>query len=303
MVYLFITMYPIASMPMKSQLLILILLSYVGLSNDELTFKQEIDMTYNFHPHKMSRNEQQSKRASLDSFFNRVKSDTTKYLPLLRKELLTGDHLPYFFYDGSCLLLDQSKSHNDTSIVVEGLSRCYVDDPGTRNYVSLLMMLAEKGVNVTKAAVNILHDSIKGFYLPNHAFDFHQGYCITYTLLYVDPALYVDTLISIFNKTKNTNTQRSIVTTLWFTYSCKGDDFLRSLKDNKNIDHEIVSYAQRMINGYRLSDSNRKIFEKMGIDSVSIEKMRRDAISRFSDEAIWDLDLGTRVMREKFKCR
>jgi hypothetical protein len=46
-----------------------------------------IDKIYDFSPHKLTKAEQQRKFPSLDSLWNKVRSDTAKYLPLLRGEL------------------------------------------------------------------------------------------------------------------------------------------------------------------------------------------------------------------------
>src|SRR6185436_4749008 len=80
------------------------------------SFKKEIDDIYNFHPHKLNQSEQEKLFPTLDTFFEKIKSDTTKYLPLLRQELKSKDHLPYFYYDCSHLLMILTKNRSDKEI-------------------------------------------------------------------------------------------------------------------------------------------------------------------------------------------
>ena len=69
------------------------------------TFTEEIDNIYNFKPSKLTDKEQELKMPSLDKFWGKVKSDTIQYLPQLRIELQRDGHNPFFYYDGSGLLL------------------------------------------------------------------------------------------------------------------------------------------------------------------------------------------------------
>jgi hypothetical protein len=69
------------------------------------SLKVEIDNTYNFKPSKLSKSEQQAKFPVMDKLFDKIRSDTTQYLPQLRSELAAAGHNPYFYYDGCSLLL------------------------------------------------------------------------------------------------------------------------------------------------------------------------------------------------------
>lgn len=57
----------------------------------------DVDKTYDFSPQKLSKQEQDGKVKGMDDFWNKVKLDTTVYLPLLRKELATNGHVPFLF--------------------------------------------------------------------------------------------------------------------------------------------------------------------------------------------------------------
>jgi hypothetical protein len=265
------------------------------------TFKQEIDKTYNFHPHKLSRAEQEKIFPSLDTFFFKVKSDTAKYLPLLRQELISNDHYPYFYYDGSHLLMMESKSNSDHKICADAFAKTNIKDLSPKEYVSLLSYLSSHDINVTKAAVKILEDSTFSFFIPQHVFNFMQGYCLTYCLLPLSPNLYMDTLISIFKQTKDIQVQKSIITTIWFSNSCAGDEFLRSRNANNSLSIEVSDYAKRLLGNTKTSGEEKKYYKAR--NQEDLVEIRKSGLSRFSDEAIDDLDFVTKTWREKYPCR
>lgn len=287
--------------PMKRHIIILLLAISIQTFGQE-SFKKEIDAIYNFHPHELSQEEQQKKFPALDTFFEKVKSDTTKYLPLLRQELQSSDHFPYFFYDGGQLLLMLSKSSTDKIISVDAFAKCNIKDLDPKIYVSLLSYLAGENINTTKAAIKILEDSTFHFYLIEHgAFDFIQGYSLMYCLLPLEPIIYVDTLIKIFQQTKSIAAQKSIITTLWFAYTCSGDKFLQSLTDANTLSKEVSEYSKRLLTDNKIDKDELKMYKNSNEEQLN--EIRHSALTRFSDEAIDDLDFVTKSLRKKFNCR
>ena len=264
-------------------------------------FKKKIDSIYNFHPHELTQEEQQKKFPELDTLFKMIESDTTQYLPLLRQELKSTDHFPYFYYDCSHLLMILSKNRSDKQICADAFVKCNTKDLDTKIYVTLLKSLANDNINITPAAVKILEDSTFHFYLIEHGgFDFIQGYCLMYCLLPLPPNLYVDPLIKIFQQTKNATAQKSIITTLWFSYSCAGDKFLQSLNESNTLNKEVTDYAHRLLTNNFLDEYYKKLLKKA--TQQSLEEMKKNGLKRFSDEAIYDLDFVTKASRQKFNC-
>lgn len=265
-------------------------------------FKKEIDSIYNFHPHELSQAQQQEKFPALDKLFEMVKSDTTKYLPLLRQELKSNDHFPYFYYDCSHLLMIMSKSRSDKELAAEAFSKCNIKDLDPKIYVILLKSLATDSINITKGAMKILEDSTFHFYLIEHGgFDFMQGYCLMYCLLPLDPNLYVDTLTKYFQQTKSITAQKSIITTLWFSYSCSGDKFLQSLSETNTLSKEVSDYTKRLLANTKIPKEAEEYFKATKEEDLSA--IKKSALKRFSDEAIEELDFVTKTIRKKFNCR
>lgn len=284
--------------PLLAAFLFIISLDSFG----QIDFRKEIDNIYNFHPHQLSETEQQDKFPLLDKLFDMIKSDTSKYLPLLRQELNSNDHFPYFYYDCSHLLMLLSHSQSDKALCAKAFAKCNVKDLNPQIYVVLLKSLATANIDVTKAAIKILEDPDFHFYLIEHGgFDFNQGYCLTYCLLALDPTVYTKSLIEYFQSTKDTIAQKSIITALWFSYSCAGDEFLHSLNTGQAIDKGVVTHATKLLGDNKLDGDYKKLLRKINPDEL--EEMKKSGLQRFSDEAIDDLAFVTKARRQKLNCR
>jgi len=279
-----------------TQIIIFVLLSTFSFGQ---SLETEIDNVYNFKPSELTYNEQSIKIPMLDKFWNKVKNDTLKYLPLLRAELKKDGHNPFFYWDGSSLLLSLTRNKADKELSIEAITKCDLEDISQKVYVMTLNNLANEGLDVTEAAIKILLSENYSFIIPQHAMTFSQGYCLTYMLLPQQNTNYVDTLTTIF-KTLNSSSQKSIITTLWFAYSCKGDIFLNSIMVDETLDKEVREYTKNIMSYTKLS-REQKQFIKSLVES-QLNNLRKDALKRFSDEAIEELDMTTRVQRKESNC-
>ena len=100
----------------------IIVLTFITASAFGQNLSSEIDDIYNFQPSKLSDKEQESKFPALDKFWNKVKSDTSHYLPQLRFELRQAGHNPFFYYDGSGLLMSLSETKSDKDLAVQAIT-------------------------------------------------------------------------------------------------------------------------------------------------------------------------------------
>ena len=129
----------------------------------------------------------------------------------------------------------------DKSIAARAIAKCELKDIDRRAYVMLVNRLANEGFDTTSAALKILDDPMFSFFIPQHAMDFKQAYCLIYMLLPLKPQLYTHALITLF-KEENTASQQSIITALWFGYTCKGDSLIYSAISDKSIDLLSIDY-------------------------------------------------------------
>jgi len=260
----------------------------------------DIDNIYNFSPSKLTKAEEEAKLPALDGLWGKVKSDTTINLPLLRKELTAPNHNPFFYYDGSMLLLSLSKNDNDKTAAAEAIAKCDLSDIDQQEYVRTLNQLSNDGINVTKAAVQVLKDTSFDFFLPQHVMYFRQGDCLTYMLLPQKAEFYVDTLMLLF-KSVNTNSQKSILYLLWFAYTCKGDSLINSAIYDRTLNKEVSSYAKELMKSGQLDNETKRQINSMTRSQV--EELRNGSLRRFSDEALDELMISTLALRKDTNCR
>jgi hypothetical protein len=281
---------------MQIRLLILFLLLA------SLTFGQtlNVDNVYNFSPHKLTVAEQEKNIPTLDVLWNEVKSDTSKYLPLLRNELSKPNHNPYFYFDGAALLYSLSNTENDKTIAANAIANCDLSDISTKAYVGILNELSNDGINVTRAAVKILNDTAFSFFIPQHVTYFRQADCLAYMLLPGKQDFYIDTLISLF-KPANPNAQKSILYTLWLSYSCKGDSFIRASMTDKTLNKDVSDYAKEMMKSPELPFETKQQINSL--NKRQMDELRRKSLRRFSGEALDELMLSTLALRKNQNCR
>ncbi len=277
-------------------LLVLVFFNTVVLAQ---SLKVEIDNTYNFKPSKLSKAEQQAKFPAMDKLFDKIKNDTAQYLPQLRTELIAPAHNPYFYYDGCAFLLSLSNKTSDKDLIAKVIVKADLEDLNPESYTRMLNQLANDGADVTAAALKILKDDKFSFFIPQHVFTFDQGYALTYMLLPQKNIWYVDSLISIFKKSSST-AQRSIIMTLWFVYSCKGDGLIKAAINDKSLSKDVRNFAKEAMEHGKLDKAEANYVATL--DKTVLLNLRTEALKRFSNEAVGELDLTTKVLRRDNNC-
>jgi hypothetical protein len=244
--------------------------------------------------------EQNKKIPLMDDFWNKVKTDTTVYLPELRKELQIDGNPKFFYFEGGQLLLSLSRSISDKQIVLDGVLKCDLNDIDDRALVSTLNYLAKSKLNTTKAALKILDDKEFKFFIPEHSFYFNQGYCLTYSLLPTNSTFYLNTVLSRFTEESDLNTKKSIITFLWFVNICAGNEFLQKVATDKSLDKEVIDYTNDLLSRKFKKEKYYKALNEMSFDDLI--KAQTASTNRMSDEAIYELDYITKLLR-KDNCR
>jgi hypothetical protein len=264
------------------------------------TLHDDINTTYNFSPGKLSKAEQDEKIPLMDNFWKKVKSDTSKYLVELRTELQIEGNPKFFYFEGGQLLLSLSRADKDKQTVLDAIAKSDLSDVDRRTFVSTLNYLARAKLNTTDAALRILDDKEFRFFIPEHAIYFSQSYCLTYSLLPTNTDYFIDTITRRFRDEKDIPSQKAIVTMLWFTNSCQGNAFLKDLTSDKSADIAVVKYVNDLLSREFNKRKEFRKFDKMTFDQLV--KAQIAATSRMSDEAIFELDYITKLVR-KNSCR
>jgi hypothetical protein len=260
----------------------------------------DIKQTYDFSPGKLTRDEQNKKIPLMDDFWKKVNSDTSKYLNELRTELQADGNPKFFYFEGGQLLLSISEKISDQKIVLSAVLKSDPTDIDRRTYIKTLNFLAKSNLNTTEAALRILDEKDFKFFIPEHAFYFNQGYSLTYALFPTNPTFFETKVIERFKSESDVNAKKSIVTLLWFTNSCTGNKFLTELTTDTKTDKEVTDYAKDLLTRKLKKDKYYKGLEKMSFEQLT--DLQKISTSRMSDEAIYELDYITKLLR-KNNCR
>jgi len=280
-----------------SRIFILILFNLAHQYCISQTLSLEVDKTYDFSPHTLSKKEQEEKGVALDAFWNKVKDDTTQNLPLLRRELMSKGHVPYFYYDGAGLLLYLSHTRSDKELAVAAIEKCDINDIDTKIYIETLNGLAFDNINVTNAAIKILKYPDFNFFVVEHVMYFNQNNCLAYSLLPMKSEYYIDTLINSF-KLSDTVGKYSILYTLWLGYNCKGDSLIRAVAKDISLGKDIRSFADTLMENDFPTDQ-----EVLSLSSNELIARRINALKRFSDEGLADLIRYSAALRKRGQCK
>lgn len=266
--------------------------SYPNFSQD---FHSLVQKTYGgFEPHKLTRSEINKKMPELESFFKMVQSDTTKYLPDLRKELRRDDNPAYFYYDCGQLLLITSKAEGIEKIYINAIKKADINDLDTDVYWHLLHSLAVKKYDISDLAIEIL--DVKGFnaVIYGHAFTIDKDYCLYYLLAPLPPNAYVNKLIDRYKTESDETNKAAIVKMLWHSCSCTGNDFLQKLSN----DPKTSSSIKAQIDDLDIKFNAEKIIDNKYVDILA----RRNEICRIiTDYTIKEVPDITEKLR-KYKC-
>ncbi len=123
---------------------------------------------------------------------------------------------------------------------------------------------------------------------------------MTYSLLPTKTDFYINAITNRFKEEKDINTKKSIVTLLWFSNSCDGNEFLKGLLTNKTIEKEVVGYTNDLLTRKLKKEKYYKELDNMSFDELI--KAQIASTNRMSDEAIYELDYITKLLR-KTNCR
>ncbi len=283
------------------KLFIYFFFAFLSSSSLGQNFSNLIDSVYNFKPTELNKNEKELVFPKLDSFFNKIINDSATYVPLLKEELKKDGHFPYFYYDAAHLLMIINKNNTiDDELIINSFLKSEIKELDPKVFTFLLSRLALRGANTSDIAINILRDTTFSFFLPDHFFNFNQGYCISYILLPLNTSYYITKLIANFNSFSDYS-KKSIITTLWFSYSCEGDKFLTNIIEDTQYSENVRNYARDLMSRKKVDSKIKKIMKELY--GSNLDKIWFDSLNRFSDEAIGNIDYVTRMRRLKEDCK
>ena len=273
-------------------ILIFVSISSLGYSID---FKKKVDNCYSYNPHELSNEEIDKKSKLLDLFWTEVDKDTTKYLPLLRIELLAEGHKPFFYFNGSSLLLKNSKSKSDYEIVFKSIQKVDLRDIKGEEFLYKVNMLASLGFNTYEFANMILNAKKFNAFFDQYVLTLDKDYSLLFVLLPIQSDLYVYELIKRLDVENDLTNQKAIITILGYSCNCKSDSIIEKYINNKEANADLV----QLCNEFKKSDYKTQ----NDIEFQRLTKKRNNAIqNRISGEAIDEINDLTIQIKQNYLC-
>lgn len=263
-------------------------------SGEAAAFHAKVASLYAFEPHKLSSKEIDEKSKILDGFWDEVKAQPERYLPLLRSELRDQRHSAFFFYDGSKLLLSLSDLRDDRALALGAIPRADLRGIQHTDYLRTVHWFACNGFDATKAALRILdYPDFKAF-IVQHALTLGQNYSLIYMLFPMSDSNYVGPLIDRLNAEDKLASQKSILLALWYSMTPEAKAAAGRFMVDEAKPHEARNYARQL--------SERKP-PSSGTFSLStarqLKEERQKVMQRLSDEALYEFESLTAKLLAK----
>jgi hypothetical protein len=206
--------------------LITLLLLASSATGQPASIHQQIQQTYNFQPHLLSKQETSEKSAALDQFWTRVKAEPTLYMPAIRQELGDFKNPSFFLYDGSSLLLSLSDTQSDRKIALAAMARCDLRDVQAKDYFLQVHRMATLDENTTAAALHVLEQPKFTVFIPQHVLTLAQNYVLIYLLLPTDQDYWLQAAMDRLTTEQDETAQKSLLLLLWYAQTDAADQAL-----------------------------------------------------------------------------
>lgn len=266
-------------------------------STTQSAMHARVQSLYNFSPSKVTEQARESKSKEMDAFWNEVKGHADVELPLLRKELADSGNPPFFFADGSDLLLSLSQSREDQELAVRAFSRVDLSDFQSRQYLLEIHALAVKGVNVTSAALHMLDDPKFRVFLPEHYYWLNQGDCLQVALLPLEENVWLSSVIDRLKTEHDETAMKSLLLMLFYAQTDAADRAISTVAEKPGRDANIRRYAASILQHEREIGMGKQ-------PSLQLENKyraeRRNRMKGVSDEAMDDMnELTTQIAQAR----
>ena len=258
--------------------------------------REEAIALYSFSPHTLSKEARTQKSAALDAFWEKAKAQRKVYIPLLQELLKTTNAPPFFFFDGSRLLLDLSDTAENRRLAAQALARCDLLDVDPTVYLKQVHQLATTGVDTTDAAFHILEDPKFTASIPEHALTLGQDFCLILMLFPTDSAYWLQRAIKRLETEPHPEAQKSLLFLLWYAQVSESDAAIAAFAKAADKPAASRDFARALSsgNGKLLTDAARSGDAPRATGTeASIRKARAKTLRRISDEALSEFDEET----------
>jgi len=269
-------------------------------ASQSASIHQQIQQTYDFHPHLLSNRQITEKSAALDQFWTKAKAEPSLYVPALRQELVDFKNPPFFLYDGSMLLLSLSDASADRKIAIAAMARCDLRDVQAKDYFIQVHRIATLSEDTTAAAFHVLEQPNFKVFIPQHVLTLGQDYVLIYLLLPTDPDYWLQPAMDSVKVEQDQTAQKSLLLLLWYAQTDAADRALSAFAGDASKPSASRTYAQELV--HRSDKIGLKPrTQALGSTETSLRQKRRERLKAVSDEALIDLDDYTMMLLAKRK--
>jgi hypothetical protein len=125
--------------------------------------------TYGFEPPHLSASERNEKSDEMDHFWEMAKKFGPAAAPCLQQMLASEQNDAFFMFDGSSLLFTLDSSPESLAAISKALFHTDLKDVDTAAYISLLLQLSHRDVDIGALAEKYMTYPSVETYLPEHA--------------------------------------------------------------------------------------------------------------------------------------
>ena len=268
-----------------------------------------IDNTYDFHPHKLTKQEKKEKSKLLDAFWNKVKSDQDKYLPMLRTELSNTNHLPFFYFNGGTLLLSTSETKSDRFLFLSNISKVNLKDIDNTYYLRLIFSLGRQGYDTSDAALHLLSNPDFKAFIWQHSLTLGLGWSLTISLIPQNEEFYLKKVINNLLKDKANPHNKHLIYVLWYADSPEALSTLQDVAEDSAYTDKVTKLAKELIkiDSTILTDlteeATARVYKTLMISPdltyAQLKKFRQKQFTNISDERLIDYKKINSLMKRK----
>lgn len=186
----------------------------------------------------------------LDGFWNMVKSDREKYLPMLRAELARTGNPELFYFDGAELLRDASDSRADREFALGVITSHGIGHVDPAGYLMALSWYANHGYDTRRAAMHFLdlppNTTIIVQPFP-HVFYYERTQALLFSLFAMDERTFVGDLIARLQTERNDLAISALIHCIWATATAEGRAALAAYADDSRQPSRARVYAREML--------------------------------------------------------
>lgn len=212
------------------------------------SFKNEVTALYNFAPHTLSEKEIEGKSKLLDGFWKKVTNSPNKYKKLLRVELSGNNHSPYFYYDGSKLLLSISNKKEDKILALKGIQKSELKDIQSTDYLLTVTKLGLEGFDTADSAFHILSNPDFKAFIVQHALTLGQDYSLICMLMLINQNLYIDKALTRIKNETDATAMESLLKLLWYADTPEAIKAITSISTDTKHSAKIIELAKKLAN-------------------------------------------------------